>query len=578
MTISEYSAGTFYLYSMENLYRKVRELIAEKDFEALRQLDILKPERFNWVKEVFEQIHVKDMPFATALLWTDGVEVRHYTFKEIYSRCNCLLNFLRRHGLAQGDVILTQMALLPTNWIAILATIKGGYRMVPAATILGVHDLVYRFGKLMPRVVIADDENARKIEDAEELSGNRVPVKIIAEGSRDGWYSWSDIDMEDDEAPAAATNADDPLFLFFTSGTTGMPKVVTHTHLSYPLGHLTTASWIALRKEDIHYNISQPGWAKFAWSSFFAPWSIGATIFAHHTTGRFNARETLALIAHHKVTTFCAPPTVLRMLILEDLKSFQFSFRECVAAGEPLNPEVIEQWKAGTGIVIRDGFGQTESSCIVGNLSGQPLKYGSMGMATFLYDVVIADDEGQELDIHEEGNICVKMNAGKPNGIFTEYFGEPEKKKSVFRGDLYYTGDKAYRDEDGYIWFVGRDDDVIKSSDYRVGPFEVESVLLEHEAVQESAVVGSPHRIKGYEVKAFVVLNADYMPGEQLAVDLFHFARKNLAPYKMPRLIEFVPELPKTISGKIRRVELRATEAANKAKGVRQTHEYSYVK
>jgi len=563
---------------MEKLFREIRQLIADKNFDSLEKLEIKKPEQFNWASEIFEGIHVKDTPDATALLWTNGQETHRFSFLEMSMRCNKLVNFLRKNGVTQNHVILTQLSLQPITWVSILATIKGGYRMIPAATILGVHDLVYRFGKLMPEVVIANTDNATKIEDAEELSGNTVPVKIIAEGIRDGWYSWEDIELESNEANGADTMADDPLFLFFTSGTTGMPKVVIHTHLSYPLGHMTTASWAGIRKGDIHYNISQPGWAKFAWSSFFAPWGIGGAIFAYHTTGRFNAKETLAQIEKHKITTFCAPPTVLRLLILEDLKAYHFSFRECVAAGEPLNPEVIEQWRAGTGMLIRDGFGQTESSCIVGNLSGHKVKFGSMGKALFLYEVVIADDEGKIMDIHEEGNICVKMDTSKPNGIFIDYFGDPEKKKSVFKNGLYYTGDKAYRDEDGYIWFVGRDDDVIKSSDYRVGPFEVESVLLEHEAVQESAVVGSPHAIKGFEVKAFVVLNREHQPGDYLATELFSFARKNLAPYKMPRIIEFVTELPKTISGKIRRVELRAQEAECKAKGIKPELEYLFVK
>jgi len=563
---------------MENVFREVRRLVAAQDFEGLTRLEIREPERFNWVAEVFEGIHVRDTPESIALLWTNGTETKNYSFVEASRLCNQLLNFLRMKGVEQNDVVLTQMALQPINWLAILAVIKGGFRLIPAATILGAHDIVYRFGKLLPKVVIADAENALKIEEAEELSGSDVAIKIIAEGEREGWYSWFDIAKEGIDARAADTRPGDPLFLFFTSGTTGMPKVVVHTHLSYPLGHLTTASWVGLKQGDIHYNISQPGWAKFAWSSFFAPWNIGATIFAYHAPGRFNPKDTLALIEQHKITTFCAPPTVLRLLIQEDLKAYKFSFRECVAAGEPLNPEVIEQWKNGTGMLIRDGFGQTESSCMVGNLPGHHVKFGSMGKPLFLYNVVIANEEGEILPDMEEGNICVRMDTGRPNGIFTEYMGDPEKKKTVFRHALYYTGDKAYRDGDGYIWFVGRDDDVIKSSDYRVGPFEVESVLLEHEAVQESAVVGSPHAIKGFEVKAFVVLNKDYEARNDLATDIFNFARKNLAPYKMPRLLEFVPELPKTISGKIRRVELRAAEAEKKAKGIKPEQEYAFVK
>lgn len=560
----------------EKFYRQVRALIADKQFDALKTLAIPKLEHFNWVTEVFENIHVKDDPHAKALIWTDAVATKKFSFQELSSSCNRYLNFLRNNGLQQHDVIFSQMPLLPENWLTVLVSIKGGFRLIPAATVLSVHDIVYRFGKLMPKAVVADAANAAKIDEAETLSGKSVQLKIIVGESRDGWVSFDKINNEHNIAEAANTNADDALFLFFTSGTTGMPKVVTHTHSSYPLGHLTTASWIGLQKGDVHYNISQPGWAKFAWSSFFAPWSIGATVFAFNQTGRFNAAEQLALMQQYKVTTFCAPPTALRMLILEDLKSYTFSFRECVAAGEPLNPEIIETWKKGTGLTIRDGYGQTESTCIVANLPDNKIKFGSMGKPTFLYDIVIADESGNELPEDEEGNITVKTTTAKPNGLFAEYFGDAEKKKEVFKHGLYYTGDKAYKDKDGYIWFVGRDDDVIKTSDYRVGPFEVESVLLEHEAVVESAVVGSPHEVRGFVVKAFIVLNHTHTANEQVAEEIFAFAKKNLAAYKTPRIIEFVTELPKTISGKIRRIELRANEAQNKAQQQKAEHEYFF--
>ena len=560
----------------ENTFRLIREMIADKQFAALRDLTIEKPKKFNWVTEVFENINVKDHPNERALIWTDGEQTKTFSFEDLSILCNHFLNFLRKHGIHSNAVIFSQIPLLPENWLAMLVSIKGGFRLIPAATILSVNDIVYRFGKLKPEVVIADLENAAKIDEAEVLSGKFVSLKISVNGTRPGWVSFDKIYDEKRIADAADTNADDPLFLFFTSGTTGMPKVVTHTHISYPLGHLTTASWIGIKQGDVHYNISQPGWAKFAWSSFFAPWNVGATIFAFYQKGRFNAGEQLAMIEKHKITTFCAPPTALRMLILEDLKSYSFSLRECVAAGEPLNPEIIEVWKKGTGLTIRDGYGQTESTLLVANLPGDQLKYGSMGKPTFLYDIVISDEDGNELPANEEGNITVKTNTGKPNGLFTEYLGEPDKRKQVFRHNLYYTGDKAYKDEDGYIWFVGRDDDVIKSSDYRVGPFEVESVLLEHECVVESAVVGSRHSIKGFVVKAFIVLNAGYMPDQQNAKEIFAFAKKNLAAYKTPRIIEFVTELPKTISGKIRRVELRANEDQKIVQHLKGEHEYYF--
>lgn len=562
---------------MENIFRKIRSLIAQEDFDQLNAVNLQKPEKFNWVKEVFEGINVKDHPNETALLWTDEQVTHRYSFRDMSVACNKLLNFLRAKGMQQGDVILTQLSLQVINWQANLATIKGGFRMIPAATILGATDIEYRFQRLMPKVVIADQDNAPKIEEAERLTGDTVAIKIIADGARNGWISLSEINEYGTEAEAADTFSDDPLFLFFTSGTTGMPKVVIHTHFSYPVGHLTTASWIGLKQGDVHYNISQPGWAKFGWSSFFAPWNMGATIFAYHTTGRFSAAKILQLVADNDITTFCAPPTVLRMLITEDLKAYTFRFRSCVAAGEPLNPEIIEAWKKGTGILIRDGYGQTESTCMVGNLPGAAVKFGSMGKPLFLYDMVIADEHGNLLNDLEEGNICVRTDTGKPNGIFIDYMDEPEKRASVFKNDLYYTGDKAYRDAEGYLWFVGRDDDVIKSSDYRVGPFEVESILLEHNQILESAVVGSPHPVKGFEVKAFIILSNADAASEELAEDIFAFCRAKLAPYKMPRLIEFVTELPKTISGKIRRVELRALEAGRKSRQ-EQVNEFAYIK
>ncbi|HVU55397.1 MAG TPA: AMP-binding protein [Puia sp.] len=564
----------------ENLYRQIRGSIASQKFDELQAMKITKPEKFNWVTEVFENIHVKDRPEAPALIWTDGREIKEFTFRELSTRCNRILFFLRENGLQQNAVIFSQMPLFPANWLTVLVSIKGGFRLVPSAISLNVNDIVYRFNRLFPGAVIADADNAVKIEEAERVLDKIIPLKIIVGGAKTGWTSFSTIEEQEEEKNAIAaadTRADDPLFLFFTSGTTGMPKVVIQTHFSYPFGHLSTAAWAGIRQTDIHYNISQPGWAKFAYSSFFAPWNIGAAVFAFYQTGRFNAADQLRMIEKFKVTTFCAPPTALRMLILEKLDSYSFSLRECVSAGEPLNPEIIETWKKGTGLTIRDGFGQTENTILVANLPGEKIKFGSMGKPTFMYDIVIADEDGNELPANEEGNITIKTGTGRPNGLFTGYFGDPGKEKEVFRHGLYYTGDKAYKDADGYIWFVGRDDDVIKSSDYRVGPFEVESVLLEHEMVVESAVVGSPHPIKGLVVKAFIILTEGTAPNRENADDIFAYARKNLAPYKTPRIIEFVTELPKTISGKIRRVELRAGEALKSSGQLKRMHEYHSV-
>ncbi|MDR0228689.1 MAG: AMP-binding protein [Flavobacteriaceae bacterium] len=563
---------------MKELYKHIGELLIDQNYDALHELKIEKPEYFNWVQEVFEDIHVKETPDKTALLWTDGEATHHYTFLTLYNRYNQLLNFLRSKGMQQGDVILTQMMLQRINWVTHLATIKAGYQLSPAASILGVKDLAYRFQKITPKVVIVDKDNVEKIDQAERESGVIIPIKILVDGEREGWYPLSVLDEQSIEAKGAQTKPDDTLFLFFTSGTTGMPKIVCHTQLSQPLGHLTTTAWIGLTKNDIHYNISQPGWAKFAWSSLFAPWNVGATIFAHHTKERFNAATTLKLIEKHKITTLCAPPTVLRFFIQEDLKSYNFNLRQCVAAGEPLNPEVIEEWKEGTGLLIRDGFGQTESTCMVANYPTAKVKYGSMGKPTFLYDIIIADDEGNEIPTNEEGNICVRTDTKQLNGIFKGYLYDKEKQAQVFKNNVYFTGDKAYKDSDGYIWFIGRDDDVIKASDYRIGPFEVESVLIEHENVIEAAVVASPHPVKGFEVKAFIILNDHTKATEVLANELFKYSREHLAPYKMPRKIEFVTELPKTISGKIRRVELRALQAERIAKKLPVLLEFDYTK
>lgn len=561
---------------MRNYFEECSRLIRESSFDRLSPVSGPAPQLFNWVTEIFEGIHLQQRPAARALTWTNGTDTLHFSFAALSRSSNQLLNFLRRRGAAPGDVLYTQLPLCPENWTCYLAAIKGGMPLAPAAPLLNVHDLVYRFGKLQPRVIISDPESAARIEEAELASGHSAHIRVLIHGSREGWYNFTDIDMEPAEATAANTKADDPLFLFFTSGTTGMPKVVTHAHLHYPLGHLSTAAWLGLTDKDIHYNIAQPGWAKFAWSSFFAPWNTGACIFSYTSPGRFHAATQLRMIREYGVTSFCAPPTVWRMFILENLDHFSSSLRNCVSAGEPLNPEIIDTWLKKTGITIRDGYGQTETTCLVANLPGQPVKPGSMGKPVFLYDIHIVDDEGNPLPVTETGNVAVRLSSSQLNGLLKGYYQEPERDQLIFRHGFYYTGDKANFDEDGYLWFVGRDDDVIKTSDYRVGPFEIESMLLEHPAVAESAVVGSPHAVKGFIVKAFILLAPGYTGSEELAHDIFSFARKNIAPYKMPRLIEFAEEFPKTISGKIRRVELRMMEAQQKATGQKKAGEFEY--
>ena len=558
-----------------NSLAELLAIIEQKQYGKLSKVAIDVPEKFNWVRDVFEPLIVARNANRNMLeLVTAEQEIESVTYKEGILKCNQLLNFLRKQGVRQGDSVFIMCGLHVGLWISYLTAIKGGFVLIPAASILNTDDILYRFQKASPKVIIADRENLSKMEQALSQHMETVEVKLLLDGEHEGWSSFELISKEQTEAIATNTNKNDDLFWFFTSGTTGMPKVVAHTHASYPLGHLTTAAWIGLKAGDKHYNISQPGWAKFAWSCVFAPLNFGATVFVYKPRGRFIASEQLRIIQDYQVTTLCAPPTALRLLIQEDLTDYHFSLRECVSAGEPLNAEVIKTWKDGTGLELRDGYGQTESTCMVSNLPGSNIRFGSMGKAAFLYEIIIADGEGNELPVHETGQIAVRMHPERFSGIFKSYIGDAEKQREVFKHGLYYTGDKAYKDEDGYFWFVGRDDDVIKSSDYRIGPFEVESVLLEIDEVLESAVVGSPHAVKGQEVKAFVVLTPGVLGNEELSNKIFGYCKSRLAAYKVPRIIEFVPDLPKTISGKIRRIELRAAEEYRKSIKEKGAQEY----
>jgi acetyl-CoA synthetase len=557
----------------QKAFVELTSLIEKKEYDKLTTQSLHIPQKFNWAYDIFEPIIIKQHADRNMLeIASDDHSVHHLTYNQALEKCDQLLNLLRKNNVQKGDSIFIMCGLLEGLWISYLAAIKGGFILIPAASILNVSDVVYRFQKAAPKVIITD--NADKMEQALLQYDQPIKLKLLLDKEKPGWIPYSSIEKENKTATVADTNRDDDLFWFFTSGTTGMPKVVVHTQASYPIGHLTTAAWIGLKEGDIHYNISQPGWAKFAWSCVFAPLNFGATVFVYASKGKFNAGNQLKIIQDHKVTTLCAPPTALRLLINENLNEYQFSLRECVSAGEPLNAEVIKIWKDGTGLELRDGYGQTESTCMICNLPGSKLRFGSMGKPTFFYDMIIADPDGNELPMHETGQVAVRLHPDVFRGIFKFYIGDEEKQKEVFKHGLYYTGDKAYKDEDGYFWFVGRDDDVIKSSDYRIGPFEIESVLLEVDEVLESAVVGSPHTIKGQEVKAFVVLVPGVEKNKELAHKIFTYCRKHLAPYKAPRIIEFVNELPKTISGKIRRVELRANEEHKKAMNEPRENEY----
>ncbi|WP_287441326.1 AMP-binding protein [Algoriella sp.] len=563
--------------TIQELFNSIRSAIEQENYEQLKAIKIFKPEKFNWVRDIFEPHNVTQLGHQNALIWKYNDKREDYTFNDLSEKYNQFLNYLRKNGIKEGDKMFSQVPLLPITWIGYLAAIKGGLIIIPAATTLEARDLAFRFESSFPEVALADQVNAPKIDEAEAKFDKKIKIKLITEGEREGWVNINQLWNEATEAEAADTRPDDDLFYFFTSGTTGMPKVVVHTHFTYPVGGFTTSSWVGMKPGDLHYNISQPGWAKFFWSSFFAPWNMGATILGYHTD-KFNSKEQLQTIQDLGVTTFCAPPTALRVLILEDLKQYNFKLRQCVAAGEPLNPEIIDVWKEGTGIVIRDGYGQSETTAMIANLPNDKIKYGSMGKPAFLYDIVIADDDGNIVPDCEEGNICVVHDENTIDGVFKTYLIQKDKMAKVFKHGLYYTGDKAYKDEDGYVWFVGRDDDVIKASDFRVGPFEVESVLLEHEAIMEAAVVASPHDLRSNAVKAFVILAPRFEASEMLANDIFKYTEDHLARYKIPRIVQFVESLPKTISGKIRRVELRNQEAVDKKNKVQISNEYFHEK
>lgn len=511
---------------------------------------------FNWALDYFDVMARGNDAPALWVVGEDGSEAK-LSFAGLSSRSNQVANFLRGLGVRRGDRILIMLGNEVALWETMLAAIKLGAVLIPASTLLTPDDLVDRIERGRVRHVVAGISHVDKFATLPGDFG-----RIAVGGKAAGWIALAGAAAASTEfVPDGPTQASDPLLLYFTSGTTSKPKLVLHTHQSYPVGHLSTMYWIGLMPGDIHLNISSPGWAKHAWSCFFAPWNAGACVFVFNYA-RFNAKALLDVLERCRVTTMCAPPTVWRMLVQEDLAAFRgkLKLRELIGAGEPLNPEIIDQVRTAWGIEIRDGFGQTETTAQIGNSPGQRLKPGSMGRPLPGYAVVLTDSEGNAA---EEGEICLALEP-RPLGLMQGYSGDAEKTAGVMRGGVYRTGDVAQRDAEGYITYVGRADDVFKASDYRISPFELESVLIEHSAVAEAAVVPSPDPVRLAVPKAFVVLCQGQTPSAELARDIFAFLRRRLAPYKRIRRLEFA-ELPKTISGKIRRVELRANEAKRRA-------------
>ncbi|AZM59232.1 MULTISPECIES: AMP-binding protein [unclassified Streptomyces] len=546
-------------------FRRARDFLLEhrEDYAtAHRDFDWPRPERFNWALDWFDVIADGNDRTALHLVEEDGRETR-MSFAELARRSDRVAAWLRRHGVAAEDRVLVMLGNQAELWETALAAMKLRAVVIPATPLLGPADLRDRVDRGRVRHVIVRSADTAKFD---EVPGDYTRI-AVGEEPGGAWLPYADAyGAADRFVPDGPTLADDPLMLYFTSGTTARPKLVEHTHTSYPIGHLATMYWIGLRPGDVHLNISSPGWAKHAWSNLFAPWNAEATVFLHNYT-RFDAPRLMTEMDRAGVTTFCAPPTVWRMLIQSDLGRLRTPPREVVAAGEPLNPEVIEQVRRAWNVTIRDGFGQTETAVQVSNSPGQLLKTGSMGRPSPGYRVELLDPVSGAPGA-AEGEIALDLSA-RPVGLMTGYHGDPDRTAEAMAGGYYRTGDIGSRDEDGYITYVGRADDVFKASDYKISPFELESVLLEHEAVAEAAVVPAPDELRLAVPKAYIVLAQGFEPGPDTAKVLFEYAREALAPYKRIRRLEF-GELPKTVSGKIRRIELREATAAGSAAEYRE--------
>lgn len=540
MTIADYRAARDQLVDLRENYPRAVESFSWPDVG----------DTFNWGVDWFDAIARGNHREALVIVEEDGSRTSR-TFDELATRSDQLGLWLKARGVAKGDSVMLMLGNQVELWEAMLAIMKLGAVILPTTTAVGPADLIDRVARGRVRHVIAATESTAKFDG---VPGEYTRIRA-GEGSS-AWESFADAFLERaSPTPHPGTAPSDPLLLYFTSGTTTRPKLVEHTQVSYPVGHLTTMYWLGLRPGDIHLAISSPGWAKHAWSCFFAPWIAEATIFVYNY-GRFDAVSMLDTIRAEKVTSFCAPPTVWRMLIQADLSAGPGSLREAISAGEPLNPEVIGQVRSHWGMTIRDGYGQTEMTAVIANSPGTPLKDGSMGRPLPGCPIVLVDPITGS--VGDEGEICVDL-AQHPLFLMTGYVGDDIRNAEAMADGFYHTGDTAVRDADGYITYVGRTDDVFKASDYKISPFELESALIEHAAVMEAAIVPAPDAVRLAVPKAYVVLAAGFEPTEETARIILAFARDRLAPYQRIRRIEFM-DLPKTISGKIRRVELRERE------------------
>ena len=529
--------------------------------QTIEGFELSVPTFFNFSRDV---IDATDDPRAPAIRWVKEDRETVLSYRELSDTSKRIAAGLQQLGVRKGETVIVLLGRKLQWWEVVTACLRMGAVISPATAQLSASDLEYRINAADACCVVTNTENMAKIEEIEKnCPGLRVKVLLGADSTAlaQGWTAYSDaLSAEISDCATEDTLATDEAFCFFTSGTTGKPKMTVHTQASYGIAHTTTGMfWLDQKPGDLHWNITDTGWAKAAWSSYFGPFIGGSCVFVDDAD--FSPKRTIELLQRFPITTMCGAPTIYRMLVQEDLLGFRpQSLRHCVAAGEPLNPEVIDSWRESTGITVRDGYGQTESVLLCGNFPCMEIKPGSMGKPAPGFDLAVVDDMGAVVAPDVEGDIAVCVRPRRPVGLFKENRNAPEATRAAFRGDWYITGDRASVDKDGYFWFVGRADDVIITSGYRIGPFEVESILLEHDAVTESAVVSSPDETRGEVVKAFIVLSSGHDPSDGLRAELQNYVKSSTAPYKYPRKIEFVESLPKTVSGKIRRKELRDRE------------------
>ncbi len=544
-----------------------------KDYNDFYQnFEVEMPENFNFGYDIVDVL-ADTKPDKTAIVWCNDLgDEKTISFGEVKQESNKMANALKSLGINKGDVVMAMLKRRYEYWFLTIAMHKLGAILIPATHLLTTKDLVYRISAANIKMIITTDnsELCNSIDEAQAKTGDILKTKALLSGERQSYLNFVQLVNEQSdvfERPVGeeATNNNDVMLAYFTSGTTGMPKMVAHDFL-YPLCHITTARfWHNLDETDLHLTVADTGWAKTSWGKLYGQWICEAAVFVYDYDKKFKPSDFLTLIDKYNITSFCAPPTIYRFLIKEDLSQFSLkSLKKCSIAGEPLNPEIYYQWLKATGLKLREGYGQTECTVLIATNPWIEPKPGSMGLPMPGSYCKVMDDDGNECEAGEEGELCVPVPDinNRPLGLFMGYYKDDERTKRVLHDGIYHTGDTAWRDEDGYIWFKGRNDDIIKSSGYRIGPFEVESTLLEHPAVLETAVTGVPDPDRGFNVKATIILAKGYEPSDGLVKEIQDFVKKNTAPYKYPRIVEFVEELPKTISGKIRRVQIREEDSS----------------